>query len=341
MRKITLMLTGLLCITTLLLAKTVIGQGETVVVVGEMQGSYQLNGGELIIRDVPADLGKIELNSGILRVNYGFSIRDENDEESFPLRIEPGVTVDMGMWDLTDTGLDTVAILAGGALSMRWCIIAAEQIAICSEETSAPIIVEGCYFGRSQQASIQLFDGDLQIDSCRFVTNNVVVQVYNDAQVQIQDCQFIESSQAIAVYSDSASVEVQNCDFIGSRLHDVNCQTGTVILSECYRDGAADLVGDVIENDPQPDQLGDDPPDPKSASPDAIGPDQLEWVEVTKTIEDRPIRVVEYKVYRSDDPYAVFAPENLLTITSQTLYNDPGHGGMESAFYRIVAVSGP
>ncbi len=338
MRKITLMLAGLLCNASLLLAGTVIGQGETVVVEGEMQGNYQLNGGELIIRDVPADLGKIELNSGILRVDHGFS---NLDMEDFPLRIEPGITIDMGMWDLTDTGLDTVAIINGGALSMRWCIIAAEQVAICSNETSEPIVVFGCYFGRSQQASIQLLDGDLLIDSCRFVTNNVAVQVFNDAQVLIEDCQFIESSQAVATYSDSASVEIQNCDFIGNQLHDVHCQSGSVNLVECYRDGAADLVGDVIENDPLPDQLGDDPPDPRITSGDAVGPDLLSWVEVRKTVEDRPIRVVEYRIYRSDNPYAVFAPENYLTTTSQTWYNDPGHGGLDNAFYRIVAVSGP
>jgi hypothetical protein len=224
---------------------------------------------------------------------------------------------------------------------MRWCIIASEQIAICSKQTSALIEVEGCYFGRSQQAAIQLIEGDLQIDSCRFVTNNVAVQVFNDAQVQIQGCQFLESSQAICTYSDSALVEIQDCDFIDNRLHDINCQEGTVILSGCYRDAAADLVGDVVENDPVPEQLSDDPPDPKAASPDTVGPDQLEWIEVTRTVEDRPIRVVEYKIYRSDDPYAVYAPENLLTTTSQTWYIDPGHGGLSSAFYRIVAVSGP
>lgn len=341
MRNLYLLLIGLFCCSSLIWGRTVVEVGEQVIVEGQMQGEYLLNGGELIFRDQPADLAKIELHSGILQVDHGFSRPSSDSTQEFPLRINAGLTIILGLWDLTDWGLDTVAIIQGGSLQMLYCTIAAEQVGVFCEETPDPILITHCYFGRSQQSSIQLWDGDLQIDSSRFVTNNVAIQVRNDAQVSVLDCQFIECSQAIATYDDAALVEVWDCDFLGNTLHDVNCYNGEGVLTGCYRDEAADLVGNVVVVDPAPGQLLDDPPDPKATTPDAVGPDQLEWVEVTKTIQDQPIRVTGYKIYRGADPYAVFAPENYLTTTTNTWFNDPGHGGLADAFYVVVSVSGP
>ncbi len=343
MRYQKLLLIGLLCCATAAYARTVVGEGQTVVVSGAMVDDYLLDGGELIVQNVPVDLGKLEFNAGTLRAEHGFgsSGGDDPPASEFPLYIDTLQTIHLGLWDMTDWGLDTVAVLQGGALHVYNCIIAAEQVAFCCQETTEPLTVIGSYFARSHQASIQMWDGDLEIDSCRFVTNNVAIRVNTDAQVFVEQSQFIESSQAIACYDADAVIQVEQSDFLLNQLYDVNCYYGTAVLTGCYSDGSGGRNGDVVIEDPAPGQLYTDPPDPKATTPDAIAPDQLEWVEVGKTPEDLPIRVVYYRVYRSDSPYGVFAPENLIATTTHTWYSDPGHGGLSHAFYVITAVSGP
>ena len=276
------------------------------------------------------------------------------------LRLEPGAHLDLSNCILHD--LAQPLTLDRCRLDMRdsWLLAGARGLVIEGGELHAT----ECLF-QPDETGLQLHGGALAVLRDCVITSGPGTAIDNQAsQLELRNCQLLACQDAVAAGAGSvtlldsvhfqgnrrdlliaaghAGVELTSCDFVET--HEVGVQNQSVqpvTALGCYWHlqrptlGAVTRVSDsatpikpavipapVFRVDPGPMVDGDEP---------------LEWLPVEFSVGGIPI-AVEYRVYRSEDPYDVLRPENLVVVTPSTRWADPDYHSR--CFYCVTASFG-
>jgi len=199
-----------------------------------------------------------------------------------------------------------------------------------------------CIFSSGEAQALRNDASCLDLRGTMFLANEEALWHGPEAVSDVDSCHFQGNRYDVIVDGAPESVVLRHSDFIEAVETGVlNNASGQVDARECFWNAVQPYVGDVLTDPELAEQVKPlqipAPVFDVGTGPMVDGDEPLEWAPVDFTINGIPIRVT-YRVYRSQDPYTVLEPDNLLVETEQTFCHDTERPN--PAFYVVTTSFG-
>ncbi len=245
--------------------------------------------------------------------------------------------------------LDSTWVLAGarGLLARNAVVRAVDCLFQPSHENlqaldGTRMELDYCVFTSSSATALLARDSYLRLHGCQFLTCQEGLRLEGGMVTVLDSVHFQANDRDLVLGADHGVLDLFDCDFMESQEAGlVNGSTELVIAESCHWDAQVPTVGPVERRQdrlfPVKPTVVPSPVFNVEPGPMVDGDEPLEWIPVEFSVGGIPIHV-EYRVYRSLNPYDVVRPENLMAVTPMTAWRDPEH--LPKCFYRVTASMG-
>ncbi|MBL7033538.1 MAG: right-handed parallel beta-helix repeat-containing protein [Candidatus Delongbacteria bacterium] len=187
-----------------------------------------------------------------------------------------------------------------------------------------------CIFVNSTDEALNLSNCDCSISNCLFLTNETAIYAADSGILEVSGTVFQGNKTAVQVYPGEFVVDIHHSAFWGNWDYDIINRSTEIVHAEenFWSQGCCIMWGVVAEDNPlpesprDPEQLADEQVIIVPIPPLADGDEPLMWNYAGKQAANGLPVNPTYKVYRSNDPYNVFLPENLIALTHSNAWRD-------------------
>jgi hypothetical protein len=209
-------------------------------------------------------------------------------------------------------------------------------------QDASDVLLEDCVITSGTGVAVVNRASRLELRGCQVLTCEDGLVAEAGAVMVLDSVHFQGNRRDLILATDHGDLTLQNCDFVES--HDVgllNHSSSSVTATACHWNLQCPTEGPVIrESDraqPVKPLIIPRPVFAISTGPMVDGDEPLEWDPVDISVGGIPISV-EYRIYRSSQPYGLVRLENLAATTSLTRWRDPHYQPI--CFYCVTASIG-
>lgn len=230
----------------------------------------------------------------------------------------------------------------GGLLDVRSSMLQPGDVGLVLSNGAQAWFRSSVITATDVDVALDCVSSTLEMRDCAVLTCQDALRVSGPSWALLDSIHFQGNQRDVIVADDPASLTLRNCDFIETHLLGVD-HNGSLPLTAtgCHWDLQTACEGPVVRVDDKLDPVKPlvipQPVFRVDTGPMVDGDDPLEWVPVELSVGGIPIRV-EYRIYRSEHPYGLVSPENLVAVTSLTRWRDPHP--LPATFYCVTASMG-
>lgn len=233
-------------------------------------------------------------------------------------------------------------VVAEGAVMHAECCLFQPGAAGLQFLGGSQALLRGCVVTSGDGTVINNQASRLEMRDCQVLTCQDALLAGPASVTLLDSVHFQGNRRDLLIASGFGSLDLQHCDFVETHEVGILNQSDRLVSAvDCHWDLQLPTQGLVLRSGDQP--LPVQPlviPAPVfSVDPGPLvdGDEPLEWLPVEFSVGGIPISV-EYRIYRSDQPYGLVMPENLVAVTSNTSWSDPDHNSL--SFYCVTASIG-